>query len=163
MISQGDIAAAALWVATYEGPYHDDPNDPGRATAWGLSARYTKFTDAQLQAMTVTAAAQYYVENYAPKNYDLLPSYFATPLLAFAILETSQAVICLQRSLGVPMDGVIGNQTAAAAGRRAPKLALLNYFRECMRHLQTRPDWAAEGLGWQCRQFAASLEPLAPQ
>jgi lysozyme family protein len=160
VISQGDIVASAIWVATYEGPYHCDPNDPGGATAFGLSIRYTKFTDAQLRAITVADAAQYYVQNYAPKNYSLLPQYFATPLLAFAILETSQAVIALQRSLGVPQDGVIGNQTAAAAAREAPKLALLNYYRECMRHLRTRPEWPEEGLGWECRQVAASLEAI---
>ena len=78
------------------------------------------------------------------------------------MLEGPQtAVKTLQTALGVGADGGIGSETEAAAGRQQPKLLLTNYYRECMRHLRTKPGWAAEGLGWECRQMAASLEGAA--
>lgn len=161
MISPGDIAKAALWVAEYEGPYHVSAGDPGGATAYGISLRYNSadFTDAQLQAISPESAAQFFIKRYCPKGAEALPSYLATPLMAFSVLEGPElAVKTLQRALGIKADGYIGPETAAESGKPAPKALLIAYFRECMERLHGRPDWSTNGIGWECRQMAASLE-----
>lgn len=158
MTSAGDVAAAGLWVATFEGPYHCDPRDPGGATAWGVSARYHPKLADQLKYMTVQQAAAILAQEYWPDGADALPSIIAIPLLAFAVLEGPLiAAQALQRSLGVSVDGVIGpNTVAATVSIKAPDL-LLNFFRECMEHLHGKAGWALNGTGWECRQFSASL------
>lgn len=155
---------AALWVAEWEGPYHNDPVDPGLATAWGVSLRYNAdhFTDAQLRALTPQSAAAYFIAHYWPAGADELPPYLATPIMSFAVLEgPTQAVYALQRALDVRIDGTIGPQTIAAAATTAPVAKrdafLTAYFRACRRRLAEAPQWLTEGEGWEARQLAASL------
>jgi lysozyme family protein len=160
-MTRDDLDAGALWVASFEGPYHVSPGDPGGATAFGISLRYhaADFTDAQLRALSVNEAASFLAARYAPDSWLSLPSYLATPLIAFSVLEGPvQAAMALQRALGVHADGDVGPQTAAAALKPTPKALLTQFYRECMERLHTRPTWVLEGTGWECRQFAASLE-----
>lgn len=160
------LSAAGLWVATFEGPYHFDPRDPGGVTAYGVSKRYhPDLTDAQLRAFTPETAGQFLVRHYWPQGSGgaALPDCLATPLLAFSVLEgPTQAVRALQRAVGVKVDDDLGQATAAAASSMKPKPLLLAFYRECMRRLHEVPGWLLEGLGWECRQMAASMEALAP-
>lgn len=153
----------ALWVAKYEGPYHNDPRDLGGSTAWGVSLRYNAdhFTDAQLRALTPQAAADYFVEHYWPKAASTaLPDYLSTPLMAFSVLEgPTQAVYALQRALGVKVDGDIGPQTITAAATTVGKRDefLTAFFRQCRKRFVQSPNWLSDGEGWESRQLAASL------
>lgn len=159
-ISSADIEKGSLWVAEWEGPYHVSPGDIGGPTAWGIALTYhPHLTDAKLQVMTKEEGAAFLATRYMPRNATLLPSCLATPLLAFSVLEDpSTAVMALQGALGVGRDGQIGPITAAAAAAVDPKALLRKFFRACMEHLQTRPDWGSDGAGWSTRQMAASLE-----
>lgn len=161
MISTGQTAAAALWVTGEEGPYHCDPHDPGGETAWGFALRYHPELAGKLKTLQQATAAQMLAEQYWPKGAEGLPSYLAIPILAFSVLEgPGQAAQCLQRALGIYVDGDIGAETIAAAEKPLPKALLVSFYRECMRRLHTRPTWVLEGLGWECRQMAASLAAL---
>lgn len=158
-ISAGQIAAAALWVTGREGPYHCDPRDPGGETAWGLAIRYHPELAGKLQTITQAEAAQILAEKYWPAGASELPDYLAIPLLAFSILEgPEQAVMALQRALGVRSDGDIGQQTAHAATLPTPGDLLEEYFGACMDRLHQSPSWYRDGTGWERRQMRASLE-----
>lgn len=164
MISTSDITSAGLWVATWEGPYHVTPGDRGGPTAFGIALAYHKdFTEAQLQAITVNEAATYLAAHYMPAHAELLPYAIATPLLAFAVLEPAAAVKCLEAAVGDAQDGVIGPETARLAASlptTGPDGLLVRYFRACMAHLSTRPDFATNAVGWATRQMAASQAVL---
>ena len=163
MISPGELANAGLWVTGREGPYHCDPLDPGGATAWGIAIRYhPEFTDEQLRNLTQEQASQIFVAKYWPTNASGLPSCLAIPLLAFSVLDGPlEAVEALQKALGIPADGKIGQQTINAASLLKPVQLLENFFRECMRRLHQSPSWDRDGLGWECRQLAASLAAIS--
>lgn len=160
-MTPGEIAKAALWVATWEGPFHCDPSDPGGATAYGISIRWhPEFTLAQLQALTVSQAATFLAQQYMPKGADQLPASMATPFLAFAVLEGTQAASkALQAAVGVNRDGDIGSETLKAVDA-IPLLGqnglLVRFYRACVEHLQGKPGWATDGAGWATRQMAAS-------
>lgn len=161
-MSAGDVAAAALWVANFEGPYHIDPRDPGGATAWGLAVRYHPELASRLPTLSVDEAAAILATQYWPQDAEELPPVVCTPLLAFSVLEgPTAAAQTLQRALGVAVDGHIGPQTAAAATRLEPAVLLLNFFRACMEHLHEKPGWPLNGVGWECRQFSASVAALS--
>ncbi len=166
-MTHGDIAKAALWVAAWEGPFHDDPNDPGGATAWGVSLRYhPDLTVDQLRQWTQVQGAAFLATHYWPKNADKLPVGIATAFLAFSVLEGPiEAVRQLQRATGAAVDGQIGPETVAAAARlplgwvseMQPGL-LVSFYRACMEHLQANsPNWSRDGAGWATRQMAASI------
>jgi lysozyme family protein len=153
----GDITAAALWITGREGPYHNDPNDPGGETAWGVSAR--NHPGLVIANVTQPQAAQIFVEQYWPKGADQLPTYLATPLLAFAVLDGPvQAVMALQRALVVTADGAVGPQTIAAAASAKQNDLLETFFGACLTRLMQSPNWSTYGIGWARRQFAASLQ-----
>ena len=163
MISPGELANAGLWVTGREGPYHCDPLDPGGATAWGIAIRYhPEFTDERLRNLTQEQAAQIFIAKYWPSNASDLPSCLATPLLSFSVLEGPlEAVEALQKALGVHVDGQIGQQTIHAATLLNNALLLENFFRACMERLHGSPNWSNYGLGWECRQLAASLAAIS--
>jgi lysozyme family protein len=150
----------------YEGPYHFDPKDPGGITAYGISKRYhPDLTDAQLRAFTPETAGQFLVAHYWLEGSGVaaLPDCLVTPLLAFSVLEGPiQAVRALQRGIGVKVDDDLGPATAAAAAAMKPKALLTAFYRECMRRLHASPGWLRDGLGWECRQLAASFEGISP-
>jgi lysozyme family protein len=165
-VSPEVLRAGGLWIALYEGPYHADPRDPGGATAYGIAKRYhPDLTDAQLRAFTPQTAADFLIANYWPKGsgVDALPDCLTTALLAFSVLEGPvQAVRALQRAVGVKVDDDLGPATAGAATSMQPKALLVAFYRECMRRLRDHsPNWLLDGLGWECRQLAASLEGMS--
>jgi lysozyme family protein len=158
MITAGQLAAAALWVTEREGPYHNDPRDPGGETAWGFALRYHPELTGSLQTLTQQQAAQMLAKQYWEASWNDLPSYLATPMLAFSVLEgPGQAAQCLQRALVVHVDGDIGEQTIHAATLPMPIALLESYFGACMDRLHVSPTWSRDGTGWERRQLAASL------
>ena len=163
MISPGDLAKAALWVALREGPFHVDPKDPGGATAYGIAIRYhPQYTLEQLKALKPEEAAQFFVANYWPTGASDLPQCLVVPFLAFSVLEGPlEAVETLQKALGVPVDGKIGLQTVHASSLPKPTQLLEDFFRTCMQRLHGSPSWANDGIGWECRQMAASLAAIS--
>ena len=67
---------AVNWVMDREGPYHVDHNDPGGATAWGISKRYHPTVD--IANLTRDQAAGIYRNEYwTPNGCDNLPGELA--------------------------------------------------------------------------------------
>lgn len=153
-----DLAVQAI-LAT-EGPYHDDPDDPGGPTAWGIALnRHPDLTLAQIQSMTEGEAANIYRAQYwQPICGDLLPDAVGYVLLDCAVNQgTGEAVKILQSALYVPIDGVVGPQTVAAA-HSADIKGLISRFSagRILRYSQS-PDWGRFGNGWATRVIQSAL------
>jgi lysozyme family protein len=140
-----DFASAIAVVLHHEGGYVCDPDDPGGATKYGVTAASLgtwlglgrDATCAEVQALTVDEAKEFYRRRFWNRGqYGFLHDQrIATKLFDAAVnMGPSQAHRIFQRALGdvewpVTVDGVIGPATIAAANR-APADSLLITFAE---------------------------------
>jgi lysozyme family protein len=120
-------------VLKEEGGYVDNPADPGGATNFGITQRYldgARLHDPTLPSsvrdLTITqASALYAADQWHAVQGDALPPDVAAVAFDGAINEGPGTVVkLLQQALRVPVDGVIGPATIAAA-RTNPKAAQL--------------------------------------
>jgi lysozyme family protein len=97
--------------------YECDPDDPGGATKFGVDQR--SHPSVNIKALTKSAAEKIYLAEFAKS--------FAAELsepLSYAYFDLAvnagekQAAKCLQRALGVEVDGQIGTVTRAALKNR---------------------------------------------
>jgi lysozyme family protein len=63
----------------------------------------------------------------------------------------SQAVKFLQRALNVVVDGVLGQQTLAAASQRDAAELIEQFCEERLQFMQSLKTWPTFGKGWQRR------------
>lgn len=129
-----DFYKAIKVVLAHEGGFANDPDDPGGATNFGISARYweqehgEKKTPAQMQALTREQAIAEY-EHAWWNRYGfggIKDQIAATKIFDMAInMGAEQATVLLQRSLNelgnhVVVDGVFGPRTLAATNLSDP-------------------------------------------
>lgn len=94
----------------------NDPNDPGGLTKYGISKR--AYPDLDIANLTEAQAVEIYRRDYWNKcRGDELPPAVACVVFDCAVNQgLREAGLILQRSLRITADGVIGSQTALAAG-----------------------------------------------
>lgn len=130
------VAEIAKEIVAREGGFVDDPDDPGGATQYGVTVhtlrrlgldldRDGRIDTADVRALSQQQAVEIFVAHYfeAPRIGDLPGALHAT-VFDMYVNAGAQAVKILQRLLGrmgyrVSVDGVIGPQTARAAGLAA--------------------------------------------
>jgi lysozyme family protein len=112
-------------VLANEGGYSSNPDDPGGATNFGISARAHPGLD--IAALTRDAAIEIYWRQWWLRfGFALLPAAVAAKTFDLAVnIGAGNAIECLQRAIracGRPVteDGVIGAATAAEAARADP-------------------------------------------
>lgn len=112
-------------VLANEGGYSSNPDDPGGATNFGISARSHPGLD--IAALTRDAAIEiYWREWWLRFGFARLPAAAAAKTFDLAVnIGAGSAIQCLQRALracGRPVaeDGAIGPHTAAEAARADP-------------------------------------------
>jgi lysozyme family protein len=111
-----------------EGGYSNDAGDAGGPTMYGITIwdarKYWKAnaTADDVRSMPKSVAADIYEQHYAhPLAYDQLP-----PGVDYAVLDyginsgIGRAPKVLQRIVGVPVDGIMGPATIAAANKYDP-------------------------------------------
>ena len=146
-------------VLRYEGGYVNNPHDPGGATNRGVtqavydSYRARKGLPKQpVKACTMDETKDIYRNLYWNKVHgDDLPIGVDLAVFDFAVNSgPARAAKMLQHLVGVPVDGVIGPATVAAANAKQLGLtdALCN---ERARFLQTLPTFVHFGKGWMSR------------
>jgi len=123
-------------VLNHEGGLSDDPDDPGGITKYGISLRaFPHLGREVIRNLTVEQAKQIYKQNWWDRyGYERLPADVAIKVFDLAVnMGPAPAHKLLQQALcdvgqRVPVDGVIGPQTVAAA-QAAPKDDLLRALR----------------------------------
>lgn len=143
-----------------EGGYVNNPSDPGGETMWGVTktvARQFGYTGAMRQLPKATA------QQIADKLYwqavqgDRLDRAIAWQLLDAAYNHGNRnAVRMLQRAVGVPDDGVIGNQTLSAISAIDKNDVLLKFNAERIEFFTSLGTFGVFGKGWM-RRVATNL------
>lgn len=148
---------------TIEGGYQCDPDDRGnwtsgkcgvgelKGTKYGISAMSYPHED--IKNLTKERAEYLYKRDYWDRcKCGFIPDPLSVAVFDYAINSgTARAVKDLQRSLGVVVDGIIGNQTIAAANRIPPRRVLEDYMNLRIEYMQKSKMWWKYKKGWTDR------------
>jgi lysozyme family protein len=171
------FATAIARVLQAEGGYVNDPADPGGETNFGITWPVLREAVAlnigvpagtTIANLTVAQAqAIYYQLFWLKVDADQMPDRFAFQALDFAVNSgIHEAVLCLQRALGVAADGNWGPVTKAAATAANPAVLDLNFIAERLDFMRSLKNWPSAGRGWAGRISidlrAAAQDLLAP-
>lgn len=138
-----------------EGGYSNNQNDPGGETMWGVTKNTAKSYGycGPMESMPKSVAKSIYSTMYWEKwmeNIDYR--------MAFSIFDTvvnsgkDRAFRILQKTLGVEVDGDVGNKTLTAIGRVGDiKSFIMAYNLERLLFLTTLPTWKSFSKGWTLR------------
>lgn len=158
-------------TAPIEGPFQDNPNDPGNyapdgslvGTAWGVSARYNPGVDIR-NLTPETAAPIARARTWDRYNLARLPPLQAIAAFDACYQEGDLGVRFLQRALGFTggaVDGVLGDVTAARAAHAFDLSAALGSLLYRVAHLAQRPLWQEDENGFM-RRFETVKAYLLP-
>ena len=138
-----------------EGGLHNDTNDLGGLTNFGISQK--SFPDVDIAGLTAESAAEMYRLHYwEPLQCDsLLPMVACVVFIAAVNEGVGTAAMQLQSDVGVTQDGVIGNATIAAvnafiAQHNAYQLCEM-FNVNCIQRYVTLKDYPTFGKGWITR------------
>lgn len=147
-----------------EGGNDDDPHDPGGRTSRGITqSEYTAYCQlhgspgGDVWGMTQPTCEQIYHVSYWNPYCPILPPGLDLLFFDTAVNEgTHEAILLLQRSIGVIADGHFGVVTAHAVKTIAMLPATLNTFTMARKNAyrQTR-NFRRYGKGWLIRADAA--------
>lgn len=146
----------------HEGGYSNNPVDPGGETMFGITARVARANGytGDMRSLTLDKAKQIAkAEYWTPVHCDDLPD-----LLRFDVFDgaynsgNKQAVLWLQRAVGVTADGSIGPATVAAA-QQADPLAAARYNGNRLQFMCDLGTFGQFGKGWS-RRIASNLLAL---
>ena len=154
-----------------EGGYQNDPDDRGnwtsgiigkgecKGTKYGVSAM--AYPDLDIENLTIEQAKKIFYNDYWCKvKADNLPD-----ALSIMVSDTAYnsgcrtAIKLLQKSLGIAIDGKIGNTTIGAANRLPVKKTLADYAVYRLQFLNGCKGWSKYGKGWSRR--VCEMEKLA--
>jgi len=127
-----EMISIVEWGDRLDGAPHDDPNDPGGATRWGISQAAHPGIDvmrlSRQQAMDIYRN-EYWLPLLPYESALAAPNACLNPALAIVAFDAAvnegkrEAVIQLQRALkGVAIDGIMGKQTTTASWYSNPNV-----------------------------------------
>ncbi len=145
----------------HEGGFVDHPSDPGGATRWGITERVARaagyrgdMRDLPVGLAERIAKAEYWDAVRA----DDLPAEIRYVMFDAAYNSgVKQAVLWLQRALGVADDGIIGPKTLAAARAADGATLRQRILAQRLRFFTGLSNWPAFGKGW-ARRIADLME-----
>lgn len=153
---------AVSFILEQEGGYVNNPNDPGKATKYGISKK--AYPDIDIENLTLEQAKTIYKRDYWDRcKCSFIPDALSIALFDFAVNSgTKRAITYLQKALEVPADGVIGNQTIGACNREPTKKVLEKYMDLRLDFLMSLKNWKYFGNGWgkrvnRTKQFCEEL------
>jgi lysozyme family protein len=158
-----DFDAAFTALIGNEGGYSLDPNDPGGETMYGITARVARrngYTGGMIDLPLQTAKDIAKAEYWAPAHCDDLPTAFQFDMLDCAYnTGVHEAIVLLQRALGVTADGVFGPGTLEAAGKVDPETLRRTFNGARLQFYAGLPGWAHDGKGWASRVATNLMRP----
>ncbi len=148
-------------LLSHEGGYSDHPADPGGATRFGITETVAREAGyrGDMRELPMDLAKRIYKARY----WDAVRADELPEAVRYAVFDAAvnsgprQAVLWLQRAVGVKADGIIGPQTLAAVRAADPERLLRLVLAQRLRFMTGLPSWAAFGRGW-ARRFADLME-----
>lgn len=145
----------------HEGGFVDHPSDPGGATRWGITERVARLHGyrGDMRELPVEIAKKIArVEYWDMVRADDFPAGIRYALFDAAYNSSArQAVLWLQRALGVADDGIIGPKTLIAASQMSPCALRPRMLALRLRFLTDLKTWPTFGKGW-ARRVADLME-----
>lgn len=149
-------------VLQSEGGFVNHPRDPGGMTCLGVTARTWESwtgrpaTEQVMRSLTPRMVAPLYRKNYwQPAGCDLLPVGVDYCVFDFAVNSgPATAVKCLQHTVGVKPDGLVGPATLAGVDdcrERGFDTLVAELCADRVIFMQVLSGWQAFGAGWQRR------------
>ena len=160
--------SALAAVLKFEGGYSNHPSDPGGPTMRGVTqATYDGWRKKHgLATQSVRNISDAEIEAIYRRDFwdvihgDDLPSGLDGAVFDLAVNSgPSRAIKMLQRVLGVPVDGIIGPQTLAAANANPRACGELCDAR--LAFMQRLKTWPVFGKGWSARVAGVKKTSLA--
>ena len=138
-----------------EGDYSNHPADPGGRTRYGITeavARANGYTG-DMRQLPVDLARRIYRQSYWDRvRADELPEAIRYAVFDGAVNSgAGHSVRWLQQALGVPVDGLIGPITIAAAHAADPLRLRMRMLAKRLFFLTTLNTWTNFGKGWSRR------------
>lgn len=129
-----------------------------KGTKYGICAMSYPHLD--IENLSLEEAKQIYKKDYWDKcKCDYLPNALSLAVFDYAVNSgIKQAIKDLQRSLGVTVDGIIGNQTIGAANTKPLKEIYQDYLFRRLNFMITHCDWQTNGKGWGKRINTINLK-----
>ena len=143
----------------HEGGFVDDPRDKGGATCWGVTeavARVNGYTGAMRDLPQDTAKAIYKARYWDAIKADELPDSVRFDAFDSAVNSgVRTAIMWLQASAGVAVDGALGPVTLAAVNAAGP-MAAARFNGARLDAMTNMSGWPVYSRGW-ARRVAANL------
>ena len=142
------------FVLSKEGGYVNNPHDSGGPTNFGISQK--EYPSVDVAKLTRDEAVRIYKRDY----WDLCGCEHLPPAIAFLVFDAavnqgpSKTRFMLQKALGVVQDGIIGQQTIAAA-HRDPEATIQQFCALRMYQYGMHPEFMRFGKGWARRLMEA--------
>lgn len=156
-----DFDTAFTILLKHEGDYSDHPSDPGGQTRYGVTEAVAREVGyrGDMRELPIDLAKRIYRERYwNAVRADELPESVRYAVFDGAVNSgPRQAILWLQRAVGVKADGIIGPQTLAAVRAADPERLLRRILAQRLRFMTGLPNWPAFGRGW-ARRIADLLE-----
>ena len=144
-------------VLQSEGLWSDNPADPGGATMKGVTLSVyqawkgnSHISKEDLRNISDQEVADIYKQNYWDKvKGDDLPSGVDYAVFDASVnMGVGRASKLIQTAVGVPADGVIGNQTVQAIKNANPKDLIDKFSAEKDAFYKSLPTFGTFGKGW---------------
>lgn len=152
---------ALTWTLNYEGGWSDNPHDPGGVTYHGVTQKvYTSYrmhkglAGVPVRLMTVDEEDEIYKIQYwqAVRGDELYGGLDASVFDCAVNSGPVEAIILLQRALGVKADGYLGIITMGAVQTKNNKLQLIaDYNKLRLGFLHRLRNWLFFRKGWTAR------------
>lgn len=161
--------AALARLLVHEGGYSNHPSDPGGPTNYGITlADYRRYvmadaTAADIRAMKLGDASRIYRTKYWDAlRCDALPAGLDYAVFDYGVNSgIVRAAKVLQRTLGLPVNGVVGEAELAAVRRHFTADLIVRICDERLAFLKSLKTWPVFGKGWGRRVAEVKSSALA--
>jgi lysozyme family protein len=168
-LAKDNFGEALRRLLAHEGGYTNHSADPGGPTNFGITlADYRRHvkpgaTAADIRAMKVgEAQAIYRAQYWDALRCDELPGGLDYALFDYGVNSgTARAARVLQRMLGTPASGILGDADIAAAARHAADELIARICEERLAFLRSLRTWPVFGKGWTRRVGEVRAAALA--
>lgn len=156
-----DFDTAFTTLLKYEGGFSDHAADPGGKTRFGITESVAREVGyrGDMRELPLDLAKRIYKDRY----WDAVRAEELPAAIRYAMFDAAvnsgprQAILWLQRAVGVKADGIIGPKTLAAVRAADPERLLRQLLAQRLRFMTGLPNWPAFGRGW-ARRIADLME-----